>query len=150
MSKIKVIFISKESDRSQLYESPKMAYKAAYKFLEGRDDDPFIRVMYCDPLELPVTFFKAYDVPYNPLKLSKTTNFYNSQSWKKLRLEALEFYGRRCVSCGATAKNGAKLHVDHIKPKSKYPDLALDLDNLQILCEDCNLGKMADYEDDWR
>jgi hypothetical protein len=33
------------------------------------------------------------------------------------------------------------LHVDHVKPRSKYPELALDLDNLQILCAACNTRK---------
>ncbi|MFK8185415.1 MAG: HNH endonuclease [Phormidesmis sp.] len=32
-------------------------------------------------------------------------------------------------------------HIDHIKPISRYPNLALDPDNLQILCADCNLTK---------
>lgn len=36
------------------------------------------------------------------------------------------------------------------KPPSKFPDLALVLANLQILCEDCNLGKMARDQTDWR
>jgi hypothetical protein len=42
------------------------------------------------------------------------------------------------------------MHVDHIKPRSKYPDLELSRQNLQVLCEDCNLGKSNKYEDDWR
>ena len=33
------------------------------------------------------------------------------------------------------------IHVDHIKPRSKYPKLALDQSNLQPLCETCNLKK---------
>lgn len=33
---------------------------------------------------------------------------------------------------------GFDLQVDHIKPKSLYPKLALDFDNLQILCYECN------------
>jgi len=38
---------------------------------------------------------------------------------------------------------GTRYHVDHIKPKSKYPDLAYDKTNLQVLCEECNIGKGA-------
>jgi 5-methylcytosine-specific restriction endonuclease McrA len=33
------------------------------------------------------------------------------------------------------------IHVDHIIPRSKAPALALVVDNLQPLCEDCNMGK---------
>ncbi|WP_409013867.1 HNH endonuclease [Dyadobacter sp. CY356] len=43
-----------------------------------------------------------------------------------------------------------ELHVDHVKPRSNYPKLALKLTNLQILCRACNLGKSNCFNDDWR
>jgi hypothetical protein len=43
-----------------------------------------------------------------------------------------------------------KLHVDHIKSRSKHPDLALEITNLQVLCADCNIGKSNTDETDWR
>jgi hypothetical protein len=70
------------------------------------------------------------------------TSFYKSAAWRKLRFSVLKSNGAVCAACGASAKNGAVLHVDHIKPRSQYPELALDPANLQVLCEDCNLGKM--------
>jgi len=76
--------------------------------------------------------------------------FYTSREWRSLRLEVLIEQGRRCCVCGRSAKDGIVLHVDHIKPRSKYPELELDKKNLQILCEDCNLGKSNRYEEDWR
>src|SRR5262249_39926358 len=39
---------------------------------------------------------------------------------------------------------------DHIKPRSKFPELELELGNLQVLCADCNLGKRAWDQTDWR
>ena len=66
--------------------------------------------------------------------------FYMSDEWRSLRYKALVKFGRQCQCCGAKPPN-VVLHVDHIKPRSKFPNLALRLDNLQILCEDCNLGK---------
>jgi 5-methylcytosine-specific restriction endonuclease McrA len=42
------------------------------------------------------------------------------------------------------------MHVDHIKPRSKYPALELAEDNLQVLCELCNIGKSNTNETDWR
>lgn len=77
-------------------------------------------------------------------------NFYKTQEWRSLRYKAFEENGNACQCCGASPKTGAILHVDHIKPKSIYPELALELSNLQILCEDCNLGKLHLYETDWR
>ena len=41
------------------------------------------------------------------------------------------------------------VHVDHIKPRSKYPKLALVKSNLQVMCEDCNLGKVNTDTIDW-
>lgn len=74
-------------------------------------------------------------------------SFYASVPWLKARYQAIRMHGRRCQACGET--NG-RLHVDHIKPRSKYPELELDINNLQVLCEACNLGKSNKFEDDWR
>ena len=70
----------------------------------------------------------------------RSKKFYTSQRWKNLRLQALAV-SNKCKACGASPKQGAVLHVDHIMPRSIYPELALNLSNLQILCADCNLGK---------
>lgn len=67
--------------------------------------------------------------------------FLRSREWRALRYQILQRDGQRCSCCGATASEGARLHVDHIKPRSKYPELALDASNLQVLCADCNIGK---------
>lgn len=77
------------------------------------------------------------------------SDFYNSMNWKKLRYQALARSSGKCECCGA-AGDKAPLHVDHIKPRSKYPELALDITNLQVLCADCNIGKLNQDETDWR
>lgn len=77
-------------------------------------------------------------------------DFYNSREWNEVRYFAFEKYGNYCLVCGRGRKHGAVLHVDHIKPRSKYPELALDIENLQILCADCNLGKGNRDDTDWR
>jgi len=73
--------------------------------------------------------------------------FFNSDEWLAVRYIILKKYGRKCMLCKTT--NGV-MHVDHIKPRSKYPKLALDEDNLQVLCKACNFGKSNVHEDDWR
>ena len=80
----------------------------------------------------------------------QTAKFYSSQRWRELRYEALRNTGGCCCCCGGRASDGIRLHVDHIKPRSKYPELQYDLDNLQILCEDCNMGKSNYYDDNWK
>ena len=73
--------------------------------------------------------------------------FFDSREWKELRYKAIKLHGRKCMACGC---EGGEIHVDHIKPRSKFPELALTLENLQILCADCNLGKGAWDQTDWR
>lgn len=77
--------------------------------------------------------------------------FYLDKPWRTLRYDALKLHGSRCQCCGGTpVSTGKPLHVDHIKPRSKFPELELVLSNLQILCEDCNMGKGGRDQTDWR
>lgn len=73
--------------------------------------------------------------------------FYETREWQELRYRVLKKYSRKCMVCFRT---NLELHVDHIKPISRYPELALDEANLQVLCRDCNLGKGNKDEIDWR
>jgi 5-methylcytosine-specific restriction endonuclease McrA len=73
--------------------------------------------------------------------------FYDSREWKQLRYKVLNKYGRTCALC---RKSDGVMHVDHIKPRSKYPELELVFDNLQVLCEACNIGKSNTDETDFR
>lgn len=70
----------------------------------------------------------------------RSKKFYSSQKWRNLRVKALA-KSNRCAACGRGPNDGIVLHVDHILPRSIYPEYALKLGNLQILCEDCNMGK---------
>lgn len=76
--------------------------------------------------------------------------FYASREWKELRYKAIQIHGGRCQCCGATAAHGVMIHVDHIKPRSKFPELELVLGNLQVLCDVCNIGKSNKDDSDWR
>lgn len=84
------------------------------------------------------------------LKVRTLKDFYSSRAWKILRYQAFEKHGNKCQCCGTSPSLGAVLHVDHIKPKSTHSHLALDLNNLQILCSDCNIGKINQFDTDWR
>lgn len=76
--------------------------------------------------------------------------FLSTFEWRRLRMEALKKYGPKCMCCGATPATGAVMNVDHIKPRKKWPSLALDVKNLQILCHECNHGKGNWDQTDWR
>lgn len=79
-----------------------------------------------------------------------TKDFLMTYEWRSLRMKALTKYGARCMCCGATPSDGVRMHVDHIKPRLLFPELALSLENLQILCEECNHGKGNWDMTDWR
>ena len=81
---------------------------------------------------------------------SKIDKLENNEKWQAVRYQALKAGNGRCCLCGMGASDGVKLHVDHIKPKSIYPELIYDVDNLQVLCEPCNLGKCNFDDTDWR
>jgi 5-methylcytosine-specific restriction endonuclease McrA len=76
--------------------------------------------------------------------------FLQTYEWRKVRMEALKKYGAKCQCCGTTPAHGAIMNVDHIKPRKLFPSLALDINNLQILCHDCNHGKSNWDMTDWR
>lgn len=72
---------------------------------------------------------------------------YSSDAWKELRYKTLRRFGFKCLACNAT---DTELHVDHIVPVSVDRSRALDEDNLQVLCRDCNLSKSNKFQDDLR
>lgn len=75
---------------------------------------------------------------------------YYSKDFRKLRLEVFTRDGEICGKCGAIPEKGTSLTIDHIKPVSKYPELGLDIDNLQVLCWECNQGKSNKHNTDYR
>jgi 5-methylcytosine-specific restriction endonuclease McrA len=76
--------------------------------------------------------------------------FYGTEEWRAVRYQALRLHGGMCQCCGASPTLRSPLHVDHIKPRSLFPDLELKLENLQVLCCQCNLGKSNTDSFDWR
>lgn len=85
-----------------------------------------------------------------PQTHAASPDFYSTTAWRVVRYKALLRASGKCQCCGSRPTWESPLHVDHIKPRSRHPHLALDPDNLQVLCEACNLGKLAWDETDWR
>jgi 5-methylcytosine-specific restriction endonuclease McrA len=57
--------------------------------------------------------------------------------WNRLKNLIFEKYGKVCLKCRSTEH----ISLDHIKPYSIYPELAIDPNNLQPLCRSCNSTK---------
>ena len=64
---------------------------------------------------------------------------------RQMRYEVLRRDGFKCVRCCRSAKDGVRLHVDHIVPVSRGGKSVMN--NLQTLCEDCNCGKGNRYSE---
>ena len=88
---------------------------------------------------------------HKPKKKKKaSTTFYSSSAWRNLKYKVFCYYEATCMCCGASRVSGAEMHVDHILPRSKHPELALEFDNMQVLCRDCNMAKSNTNTTDWR
>lgn len=85
-----------------------------------------------------------------PEEKGSSNSFYQTKEWRKLRYQAFKEYGNNCAVCGRSPKDGLVMHVDHIKPRSLYPHLALEITNLQIMCEECNVSKSNKDNIKWR
>jgi hypothetical protein len=80
-----------------------------------------------------------------------TDDFLQTYEWRKLRMVVIRKRGAKCECCGATPADGVTvINVDHIKPRRKHPELALEESNLQVLCHVCNHGKGNWDQTDWR
>lgn len=131
--------------RSRNYKSENNAQRAIWKWLREKPDAD--NAVFTSPQSGTQVIS---DWRTLPVAESKQSDFYRSIAWLRLRVQAFEKYGNQCACCGATPADGTRLHVDHIKPRSTHPELALELDNLQILCEACNLGKSNLSKKQWR
>lgn len=67
--------------------------------------------------------------------------FLASPEWKALKARTVAKYGAKCMCCGAVPRRASHINADHIKPRKFYPELALDEDNIQLLCGRCNKRK---------
>lgn len=74
--------------------------------------------------------------------IAKAKSFYHSEEWQRLRYKALQEANGKCCLCGRSVKeNNVILNVDHVIPLSVCWNLRNKIENLQVLCKDCNLGK---------
>lgn len=81
---------------------------------------------------------------------TKAKAFYHSDEWQFLRYKALQEAKGKCCLCGRSVKDGIKLNVDHVVPLSVSWGLRNRLENLQVLCDDCNLGKSNKDITSWK
>ena len=82
------------------------------------------------------------------MKPHRSDGFYKSKDWYRVRAIVLKRDHYRCVFCGRNVKGKGLPRVDHKKKRVDYPELSLDLNNLQTLCTLCHEGVKARDEAD--
>lgn len=82
-------------------------------------------------------------------------NWQGSRDWQQWRLQQLERQNWKCACCAQQMGFGEKTYlgngdftlepqhptVDHMLPKSLFPELALEQQNLVMMCWSCNRKK---------
>lgn len=82
-------------------------------------------------------------------------NWRGTADWKEWREQQLERQNWQCAWCSKQMKFGEKVHlangdfalepqhptIDHVLPKSFFPELALEKSNLVMICYLCNKKK---------
>ncbi|MFG1414035.1 HNH endonuclease signature motif containing protein [Xanthobacter sp. VTT E-85241] len=98
------------------------------------------QIKYNASWDLPVSKEAAQPEHAGVLAKLPAERFYTTKEWLQLRVEVIRNAKSRCGMCGASAKQ-VRLHVDHIKSRVAYPELAFAIKNLRVLCEACHRGR---------
>jgi len=53
----------------------------------------------------------------------------------------------KCMYCESKIEHNSYAHVEHIKPKAKFPELEFSWDNLGFSCQVCNTNKGEKYDE---
>jgi uncharacterized protein (TIGR02646 family) len=96
-----------------------------------------------------------YDLPPEPPRLTaekaELTLTYKTTSkdvWNKPWIKEVVFlksFGKCCYSDIKLGEESKYMEIDHFLPKSIYPDLVVEWDNLNPSCKTCNIAK-RDYD----
>ena len=123
-----------------------MLFRSSYTSPKGRNHyEKTMHIAIWDAIPNYITTNNSFNNQINKYGISKYQALNERHKLtKKLRYQVLKRDHYCCVICGRSAKDGVKLHVDHIKPVAQGGKTVLN--NLRTLCADCNLGKSDHYD----
>lgn len=90
--------------------------------------------------------------------MSKSLDFDVDIEWEKFKSTKLgketsenlkQMYANCCMYCEGTVGVTSYEQIEHFRPKSKYPELCFEYDNLHLACEICNNNKSNKYKDEY-
>lgn len=126
--------------KKPIFTNKSYIVKTEFVNVEEKPKTGFEFAQYRKKPSLPEVKITKFKYSKQDWRFYKSDEFLQSFEWRKLRLQVLLKYNRQCQCCGAKPPE-AIIHVDHIKPRKTHPELALEINNLQVLCHECNHGK---------
>lgn len=52
-----------------------------------------------------------------------------------------------CAYCEGSYEGTSYPQIEHFKPKSLYPELMFDYNNMNLACQMCNMTKLGKYDE---
>lgn len=132
-------FLIKKYTISKDVYNIRVAVKVFYRSPKGQNYYSKSKVVYFDEL------CDIYNLWLKGKNYEITSKIERSIINDDIRYNVLKRDNYTCCICGATSKDGVKLHVDHIIPVSKGGKTIMS--NLQTLCDRCNIGKSNKIND---
>lgn len=127
--------LGKRMKVEELPQRISLSIRVIYVSPKGRNTDFREKVIYEDK----IMEYCTHKITRKKYEYMEDVQVERGKMNESLRYDVFKRDGFKCCICGATAKEGAKLHVDHIIPVSKGGKMVMS--NLQILCDRCNRGK---------
>ena len=79
------------------------------------------------------------------IRTNRVVEFYNTRTWNELRERKRKLEHYECERCRKKGKYKKGNTVHHKKYLRDRPDLALDINNLECLCDDCHYDEHHRY-----
>ncbi len=105
----------------------------------NRTEEPRIlrknRVKWNDALNKALSDYRNNPSKENKKKLDVAYGKYNQQEVKE---SLKDMFSGKCAYCESHITHIGYGHIEHFRPKSKFPNLCFDWNNLMLGCEICN------------
>ncbi len=63
---------------------------------------------------------------------------YGIAEWAEFRRQICERDGHKCRRCGKSTTRKRGMHIHHIRPVERYPELIMDESNAVLMCRRCH------------
>ena len=124
-------------NRIEKFYTFKVTISINYRSKKGLVRESVNKTYYKEDFSRVMNKYKELVKSGNLIKI--TANIERSKMSESLRYDVFKRDNFKCCMCGMSAKDGAKLHVDHIIPVSKGGKTYIN--NLQTLCWKCNRSR---------